>query len=348
MEYYLSLSLLFLIIGLITSSLTTVISYLSQEEIKQNLGDNSNKIKCFQLIKIQFDELYHTSFAIEISFYIIAFTIANIYFLEQALIFTVILAINCISLFALFVLRSGLYSFSKKYANSISLKICPLLVLLSLAIKPLSYIQKKIDSQIYGRSQEESLQELNEMVDNAMEEGSIDAGEYRILKNIMKFSDVLVSDVMTPRTVVFSLEADKTVGEIVNLPELQMYSRFPVWKGESLDDAVIGYVLSKDVMRFAISGKKDKRLREISREINFVHENVGLDKVLEDLLQKRQHLFLVVDEYGGVEGIITMEDVLETILGVEIVDEQDRFVDLRDVAKQMRDERVSNIAQTTN
>ncbi|NLO19762.1 MAG: CBS domain-containing protein, partial [Ignavibacteria bacterium] len=328
--------------------LTTVNSYLSQEEIKQNLGDNSNKIKCLQLIKTQFDEFYHTSFAIEISFYIIAFTIANIYFLDQALIFTVILAINCISLFALFVLRSGLYSFSKKYANTVSLKICPLLVLLSLVVKPLSYIQKKIDSQIYGRSQEESLQELSEMVDNAMEEGSIEAGEYRILKNIMKFSDVLVSDVMTPRTVVFSLEADKTVGEIVNLPELQMYSRFPIWKGESLDDAVIGYVLSKDVMRFAISGKKDKRLREISREINFIHENLGLDKVLEDFLQKRQHLFLVVDEYGGVEGIITMEDVLETILGVEIVDEQDRFVDLRDVAKQMRDERVSNIAQITN
>ncbi len=348
MDYYISASLAFILIGLIISSLSTVISYLSQEELKQNLEIDSNKAKCLQSIKLHFDELYHSSFFIEISFYIIAFTAINLVFINNNLYWTYILLSNIVLLLIIFLLRALLHSFSKKYANSISLKICPILVVISIIVKPFSFVQEKIDNKIYGNPREEALQELNEMVENAREEGSLDAGEYRILKNIMKFSEVFVSDVMTPRTVVFSCEADKTVGEVLALPEIQMYSRFPIWEGESLDDGVVGYVLSKDVMYNALSGKTNKKLREISRDIHFVPENAELDNVLELFLQKRQHLFLVVDEYGGIEGLISMEDVLETILGVEIVDEQDKFVDLRDVAKQMRDKRVSNIPQVVN
>jgi len=334
MDYYISASSFFIILGLIISSLTTVISYLSQEEIKQNFEIDSNKAKCLQSIKLHFDELFHSSFFIEISCYIIAFTALNLFFTQNNYSWTFIISINLV--------------ISKKYANNISLKICPILVILSYLIRPFSYLQEKIDNKIYGKPREEALQELNEMVENAREEGSLDAGEYRILKNIMKFSEVFVSDVMTPRTVVFSCEADKTVSEVLSLPEIQMYSRFPIWEGESLDDGVIGYVLSKDVMHNALAGKTNKKLRDISREIHFIPENAELDNVLELFLQKRQHLFLVVDEYGGIEGLITMEDVLETILGVEIVDEQDKFVDLRGVAKQMRDKRVSNILQVVN
>jgi len=348
MDYYISASSFFIILGLIISSLTTVISYLSQEEIKQNFEIDSNKAKCLQSIKLHFDELFHSSFFIEISCYIIAFTALNLFFTQNNYSWTFIISINLVALLIIFLLRTLFHSISKKYANNISLKICPILVILSYLIRPFSYLQEKIDNKIYGKPREEALQELNEMVENAREEGSLDAGEYRILKNIMKFSEVFVSDVMTPRTVVFSCEADKTVSEVLSLPEIQMYSRFPIWEGESLDDGVIGYVLSKDVMHNALAGKTNKKLRDISREIHFIPENAELDNVLELFLQKRQHLFLVVDEYGGIEGLITMEDVLETILGVEIVDEQDKFVDLRGVAKQMRDKRVSNILQVVN
>ena len=199
---------------------------------------------------------------------------------------------------------------------------------------------------ITGKTEQEaSREELTAMVESARQEGTLDDEEYRILKNIMHFSDVLVSDVMTPRTVVFSCNAMKTVGEIVNLPEMQMYSRIPIWDGNSLDDGVIGYVMSKDVYYAALTGKNNLPLKNLLREIDVIPENAQLDMALNRFLKKRQHIFLVVDEYGGIEGIITMEDVLETILGVEIVDEADRIVDLRELAKLHRDKRIAQNLQ---
>ena len=108
-----------------------------------------------------------------------------------------------------------------------------------------------------------------------------------------------------------------------------------------MDTGVIGYVMSRDILHSALSGKTDKSLRDFSREVYFIPENAPLDNALDRFLKRRQHLFVVVDEYGGVEGLLTMEDVLETMLGVEIVDEADRFVDMRLLAKQRRDRRIS-------
>lgn len=159
----------------------------------------------------------------------------------------------------------------------------------------------------------------------------------------MNFSEVLVSDVMTPRTVIFSCEADKIIDDVIKMPELQMYSRFPIWEGESVDDGVIGYVMSKDILLAALNGKNNLSLRDFCREVYFIPENARLDIALERFLNRRQHLFIVVDEYGGVEGLITMEDVLETILGTEILDEVDKVADLRQLAKQRRDSRIASI-----
>jgi CBS domain containing-hemolysin-like protein len=121
-----------------------------------------------------------------------------------------------------------------------------------------------------------------------------------------------------------------------------MYSRFPIWEGESLDDGIIGYVMSKDILLAALKGKGATKLRDFCREVYFIPENAELDTTLERFLNRRQHLFVVVDEYGGIEGLITMEDVLETMLGAEIVDEVDKVVDLRLLAKQRRDNRIAS------
>jgi len=127
------------------------------------------------------------------------------------------------------------------------------------------------------------------------------------------------------------------------MSELMQYSRFPIWEGNSLDDDVVGYVLSADILRAALTGKSNTKLRSLSREVYIIPENAELDDALDMFLRRRQHQFVVVDEYGGVEGLITMEDVLETILGVEIVDEVDKVVDLRMVAKQRRDKRIASL-----
>jgi CBS domain containing-hemolysin-like protein len=187
---------------------------------------------------------------------------------------------------------------------------------------------------------EELRDELDEILETARDDGSLDAGEYTRLKNIVRFSDVRVSDVMTPRTVVFSSPCKLTVEEAAKIPELLQYSRFPVYEEDSLD-SIVGYVLTKDILWAIVNKQETIKLRELSREVYFIPENIDLDRALENFLERREHLFVVVDEYGGVEGLITMEDVMETLLGVEILDEADKVDDLRELAKQRRDQRIA-------
>ncbi|MCO6465924.1 MAG: DUF21 domain-containing protein [Bradyrhizobiaceae bacterium] len=188
--------------------------------------------------------------------------------------------------------------------------------------------------------EEEAREELEALVETAREEGALDAGEYRIMTNIMQLSSIVVADVMTPRTVVSGLPQMLTIEEALKRPELQMYSRFPVYEGQD-PDGVVGYVIAKDILRAALAGRMSTEVAKLKRPVHFIPENITLERALEQFLQQRQHMFMVVDEHGGVEGLITMEDVMETMLGVEIVDEADHVVDLRQLAKQRRDARIA-------
>ena len=149
---------------------------------------------------------------------------------------------------------------------------------------------------------------------------------------------------MTPRTVAFALPVGTSVTDALKMPELQMYSRFPVYEGNDLD-SVCGYVITKDVLRAALAGRNGVELVKLKRDVKFIPENVTLERALEQFLGERYHMFMVVDEHGGVEGLLTMEDVLETMLGVEIVDEADHVVDLRQLAKQQRDARIARLEE---
>jgi CBS domain containing-hemolysin-like protein len=193
--------------------------------------------------------------------------------------------------------------------------------------------------------EEEAREELEALVETARDEGALDPGEYRIMTNIMQLSSIEVTDVMTPRTVVAGLASDMTVADAIKRPELQTFSRMPVYEGADLD-TVTGYVMTKDILRAAVAGRQTVEIGRLKRDIGYIPENITLDHALEQFLQQRQHVFMVVDEHGGVEGIITMEDVLETMLGAEIVDEADHVVDLRALAKQRRDARVARITQS--
>ncbi len=193
----------------------------------------------------------------------------------------------------------------------------------------------------HGTDEEEAREELEAFVETARGEGALDPGEYRIMTNIMRLSSIEVGDVMTPRTVVFSCPATMTMEETIKQPELQTYSRFPIYDKTDLD-SVCGYVITKDVLRASLAGRHTVELVKLKRDVDFIPENITLEKALELFLQKRQHILMVVDEHGGVEGMITMEDILESMLGVEIVDEVDHVVDLRALAKQRRDRRIRN------
>ena len=325
----------------------SILDNLTQEEISnleiKNGIDGSKIIHLYAHHEKSVNGIYH----FEVIAYILSSGFLVTFLFETYLDWINISVVFIVLLIIVYLQRMILSGIGKRFTLILASKLFSVLNLTC----HLGYLVNKFNlsilSVITGLKQEEiARDEINALVETAKEDGSIDEDEYRIMKNVMHFGEVLVSDVMTPRTVVSSLEADLTIGEVVNLPELQMYSRFPIWEGRTIDDGVLGYVMTKDILNSALKRQELIRLREIAREISFIPENAALDDALEQFLKQRQHMFLVVDEYGQIDGILTMEDVMENIIGAEIVDEADKVVDLRELAKQRRDKRIQNIPLT--
>ncbi len=338
------LSILFILCGNYIAFLSSVLSYLSQDKLKEILDSDSASTLRLKDLKLHYEEINHGYQSLEMSSYMIAATLAGLFAYQN---FQTYLSVSylIIAVFAFaFISRSILFALGMRLSDVVGPGQTPVLSFLRTLTAPYIAFTDWISAKINGRKYEElARQEIDALFESAREDGSLEAGEYRILKNIMQFSNVLVSDVMTPRTVVFSWEADSDVGSIYKRQEMMMYSRFPIWEGESVDEGIIGYVLSKDVLAEAVRGNYSTSLRSLAREVYFIPENAELDNALDKFLERREHLFVVVDEYGGVEGLLTMEDVLETMLGVEIVDEKDRVVDLRQLAKHRRDRRIAQL-----
>lgn len=330
-----------LLLATFISFLSTVLSFLTQDDITRILDLELPNSKKLHKIWLRFDESFNSFIIIEGISYAIATVLfgyelgmLNVgfwYGLGDFAIFSLVLV----------VLRIASYILGIKLSGKAALKLTPLYDILFTISSPLELIYDKLAEKVSGiKPEDASRDEINALVESARDEGSLDDDEYRILKNIMNFSEVLVADVMTPRTVLFTLHGDQKVGDIYEKEELNQYSRIPIWKGENMDEGIMGYALTKDILYAAIRSEKDKKISELTREINFISEETRLDKALEEFLRRRKHMFMVVDEYGGIEGLLTMEDVLETILGVEIIDEGDRVADLRVLAKQRRDKRI--------
>ena len=172
--------------------------------------------------------------------------------------------------------------------------------------------------------------ELQVMARISAEEGGIQERENRIVANLLQLADVQVETIMTPRTVVLMFQEDRTVGEIMQAHTFLPFSRIPVY-GESADD-IRGYVLRHEIYKRAAADEHDVKLRVITRKLDVVPETNSVAQVLDEFIAKQDHIFLVIDEYGGTAGLITLEDTVETLLGIEILDESDRVVDLRQLA----------------
>ncbi len=157
--------------------------------------------------------------------------------------------------------------------------------------------------------------------------GEIKAHEARIVRNLIRFSSLKAEDIMTPRTVVAALQADVTVTEASKAILETVFSRFPVY-GRGIDD-VIGVVLKDEVLALEASGEGTSGLKAVMRDIKRVAADQSLPDLLEHFLDSRQHIALVADEYGGTKGIVSLEDVIEALLGMEIMDEIDNVEDMR-------------------
>ena len=177
-----------------------------------------------------------------------------------------------------------------------------------------------------------SREEFIAMASIGEQTGTIDRDESRIIRNLLRFESLQVADIMTPRTVISALSKDMTVAEAVDAVAQTPFSRLPLF-GKSLDD-VTGFVLKDDLLLCKARDQDDVKLETLKREILTVDEKMSLSGLLEFLLDKRQHIALVAGEYGGTQGLVTLEDVVETLLGLEIVDEMDKVEDMQALARQ--------------
>ncbi len=170
-------------------------------------------------------------------------------------------------------------------------------------------------------------------------ESTIDADEERIIKGALLYSKKIVKDIMTPRTEMFVLPYDeKLTNEIITKICNSGHSRIPVFK--EIRDEIVGVLYTKDLIKM---DRKDKKVGEIARkDVIFVDTEKKLDDLLNDFKKTRHHLFIVMNQYGGVTGIVTIEDVLEEIIGEKIVDEFDKHENLQEVAKKKMENKKIN------
>ncbi len=179
------------------------------------------------------------------------------------------------------------------------------------------------------------------MADMAHEEGVFEGNESKIIKNLLTFKEVFAKNVMTPRTVMKSEDETTTVKDFFNRNMNVRFSRIPVYS--ETEDNIKGLVLKDEIFKEMALGNGSKKLVDLKRDIIIVERNLPIPTLFEQLVETRNHMALVVDEYGSVSGIVTMEDVIETLLGMEIMDESDNVSDLQSLARKSWEARAKKL-----
>lgn len=199
---------------------------------------------------------------------------------------------------------------------------------------PLVWILERMQRLISSHSTQVSVsrEDISAMVSVATEEEVIEKDEKTMIQNLLKLDEVTAHEVMTPSTVVEMAEGQMTIREFYDSADLT-HSRILVYDDEN-DDYVVGYALRQDVLEKMAEDKFSTTVREITRPILSFPEDEPLGNIWEKLLAKKEHISVIIDEYGTFRGIVTLEDVIETMLGQEIVDETDEVVDMQEYAKE--------------
>ncbi|MCP4353770.1 MAG: HlyC/CorC family transporter [Desulfobacterales bacterium] len=229
------------------------------------------------------------------------------------------------------------------YWRQLAPYVAKLLNFLLLVLAPFVWLAQFLTS---GISQPNKLtgfsrEEFAAMADLGAMEGQLEAKESRIMKNLFRFQSSQSKDIMTPRTVVFALQENMTIAEFFDRHHHTPFSRIPIYN-ENRDD-ITGFVLKDEILLAQARDLNDSKLHEFRREIKAIASSDSLSELFEFLLDRREHIVLVMDEYGGMEGIVTLEDVIETLLGLEIVDEADKTVDMQALARALWEKRAKRM-----
>ena len=215
--------------------------------------------------------------------------------------------------------------------------IVPAVYIISFMVKityPFIFIATFITNTLQkGRKNEVnfSKDEIITIVNMSEKEGVLQAKESILIKNLFKLKNIKAKDIMTPRTVVFAFDSKTTLKEALLNDNLYVYSRIPVYN-ESIDD-IAGVVFKQTILEKRVKKKKKTILKDIMVPVHKVPENISVSTLFDMFIRMKMHLFIVQDEYGQTSGVVTLEDALETLLGIEIVDEMDQVTDMQEFAK---------------
>ncbi|MFA6138512.1 MAG: CNNM domain-containing protein [Sulfurimonas sp.] len=199
---------------------------------------------------------------------------------------------------------------------------------------PLVWLSSKIIDMISkGKAKHTnfSRDEIMAIVTMGEKEGSILSKESHLIENLLKLKNIKAKDIMTPRSVVFALPSAMTVGDAIEDDKLYIHSRIPIYD-ESIDH-ISGVVFNQTILEESLEDNNDKLLSSIAFPIHKVSENIPVSAIIDVFIKKKTHLFIVHDNYGQTSGVVTLEDAIEALLGVEIVDEMDEVEDMQAFAK---------------
>ena len=208
---------------------------------------------------------------------------------------------------------------------------------LTVVLRPLTAFTEILTKLVLPKHREHRVSddELLTLVGSGLKSGDFKPYEAQVITNVLKLERRIARDVLTPRTVVFALDASLTAREAYANTALAKHSRVPVFDRDPED--VVGIVHRADILTAVAEDRFDVRLESFMRPIHFVVDTMPLDQLLQSFLERRAHMAAVIDEFGGFAGIATLEDVLEELIGREIVDESDQVTDMRELAHRHRE-----------
>ena len=228
-----------------------------------------------------------------------------------------------------------------KYCKNLSKSTYFLIKWMIFLTYPLVVISFKV-TQLFSKKTNNiiSREELSAMADLGFNEGIFSEDENRIIQNILNLKKIKVTEILTPRVVIVSANENLSLESYLVQKPISNFSRIPLFSEQK--EKITGYVLLLDLLKNISDENNSKKiLKDFKRDILTVPNTINLFVLFNKLVQKKEHISLVVDEYGGLDGIITMEDVIETLLGLEIVDESDQVADMQKYAKQIRKDNIS-------
>lgn len=192
-----------------------------------------------------------------------------------------------------------------------------------------------------GHSIMVSREDFNAMADIATKEGVFKESESKVLKNLLSFDQVFAKDVMTPRTVITLANGETLIQDFYTKNKNLRFSRIPIY-AESPDN-ITGLVLKTDILEALINNRGNQTLDTIKRPVLVSKRNQPIPLLFENLIQSKNHMAIIIDEYGSLSGLVTQEDVIETLLGLEIMDESDNVADLQQLARKTWEKRAKEL-----